>query len=355
MSSPSGLPAESAGMSGDLPAAASPSALSRAWAVPDEPAPASVKAFADACLAHGYAPPVVPELKTITIGGAATGIGIESSSFRRGFVHEAVLEDMRKKLAANPIAIQLPLGKEGSFEGVVDLIAMEELRFGEDGNNLVRSPIAAERLQEAKAARERLLDALSSKSDEITALYLEGEEVPADLLRKVLRAACIAQELVPALCGASRRNIGVQPLLDAVVDFLPAPDEVPPAKAFTATPHIVLLHIGTNDMTSNADPSTTASQLDVLVGDLTKAAPDALIVVAKIVPLGYTSTTYNNYIAKIPGVVSAHTAKNEHVVMVDMSTLPTSDIRGSGNVHPTDQGYADMANLWYGAIKGYLP
>jgi lysophospholipase L1-like esterase len=130
---------------------------------------------------------------------------------------------------------------------------------------------------------------------------------------------------------------------------------VPPAKAFTATPHIVLLHIGTNDMTSNADPSTTASQLDVLVGDLTKAAPDALIVVAKIVPLGYTSTTYNNYIAKIPGVVSAHTAKNEHVVMVDMSTLPTSDIRGSGNVHPTDKGYSDMATIWYDAIKGYLP
>ena len=130
---------------------------------------------------------------------------------------------------------------------------------------------------------------------------------------------------------------------------------VPPAKAFTATPHIVLLHIGTNDMTSNADPSTTASQLDVLVGNLVKAAPDALIVVAKIVPLGYTNTNYTNYIAKIPGVVSGHAAKNEHVIMVDMSTLPTSDIRGSGNVHPTDKGYADMANLWYDAIKGYLP
>ncbi len=130
---------------------------------------------------------------------------------------------------------------------------------------------------------------------------------------------------------------------------------VPPSKAFIATPHIVLLHIGTNDMTSNADPTTTANQLDTLVTNLVGAAPDALIVVAKIVPLGYTSTTYNNYIAKIPGVVSAHSAKNEHVIMVDMSTLPTSDIRGSGNVHPTDQGYADMANLWYGAIKGYLP
>jgi elongation factor G len=152
---------------------------------------------------------------------------------RLGADFESVLEDMRKKLAAKPVAIQVPLGKEGGFEGVVDLIAMEELRFGDgDGSELTRSPIAAERLGEAKAAREALIDALSSRSDEITSLYLEGKAVPAELIRKVLRAACIAQELVPTLCGASRRNIGVQPLLDAVVDYLPAPDEVPPAKAF---------------------------------------------------------------------------------------------------------------------------
>lgn len=130
---------------------------------------------------------------------------------------------------------------------------------------------------------------------------------------------------------------------------------VPPQKAFTTTPHIVLLHIGTNDMTSNANPSTTASQLDTLVTNVVKAAPDALIVVAKIVPLGYSNTNYDQYVAKIPDVVKAHTSKGEHVVMVDMSALPASDIRGNGNVHPTDKGYADMADLWYGVIKGYLP
>ena len=128
---------------------------------------------------------------------------------------------------------------------------------------------------------------------------------------------------------------------------------VPPAKSFSTTPHIVLLHIGTNDMTSNADPTTTANQLSTLITNLVNAAPDALIVVAKIIPLGYSNTNYNSYIAKIPGVVQAHSSN--HVIMVDMSTLPTSDIRGNGNVHPTDQGYADMANLWYGAIKSYLP
>ena len=128
---------------------------------------------------------------------------------------------------------------------------------------------------------------------------------------------------------------------------------VPPAKSFSTTPHIVLLHAGTNDMTMNADPTTVANQLSTLITNLVNAAPDALIVVAKIVPLGYSNTNYTSYIGKIPGVVQAHSSN--HVVMVDMSTLPTSDIRGNGNVHPTDQGYADMANLWYGAIKSYLP
>jgi hypothetical protein len=103
----------------------------------------------------------------------------------------------------------------------------------------------------------------------------------------------------------------------------------------------------------NADPTTTANQLSTLITNLVNAAPDALIVVAKIVPLGYSNSNYTSYIAKIPGVVQAHTSG--HVIMVDMSTLPTSDIRGSGNVHPTDKGYADMADLWYGAIKSYLP
>jgi elongation factor G len=151
---------------------------------------------------------------------------------RLGANFEAVLEDMRKKLGARPIAIMLPLGAEASFEGVLDLVAMEELRFSDDAMEPIRSPVAPEREAEARAAREKLIDALSARSDEITSLFLEGKEVPAELIRKELRAACLAREFVPALCGASRRNIGVQPLLDAVVDYLPAPDEVPPAKAY---------------------------------------------------------------------------------------------------------------------------
>ena len=92
--------------------------------------------------------------------------------------------------------------------------------------------MAGERLAGVRAARELLIDALASSSDEITTLFLDGKEVPPELIRRELRAACIANRLVPALCGASRRNLGVQPLIDAIVDYLPAPDEVPPAKAF---------------------------------------------------------------------------------------------------------------------------
>jgi len=130
---------------------------------------------------------------------------------------------------------------------------------------------------------------------------------------------------------------------------------VPPKKAFPMTPHIVLLHIGTNDMTMNMDPTSVANQLDTLISNIVQAAPDALVVVAKIVPLGYSNANYTSYVAKIPDVVKAHASKNQNVVMVDMNTLPSSDIKGSGDVHPTDKGYADMANLWYGVIKGYLP
>jgi elongation factor G len=108
---------------------------------------------------------------------------------------------------------------------------MEEIRWSGDGHEMTRSPIASELESEARSRREELIDALSADSDEITSLYLEGKEVPVDLVRRELRSACLARRLVPALCGASRRNMGVQPLLDAVVDYLPAPDEVPPAKA----------------------------------------------------------------------------------------------------------------------------
>jgi len=151
---------------------------------------------------------------------------------RLGADFDAVIADMKAKLGALPIAVNVPIGAEGSFEGVIDLIDMKEIRWNDDGHDMEFSPIAETRLASALARREVLIDTLSAHSDAITGLYLEGADIPAVLIRTELRKATIARVLVPVFCGASRRNIGVQPLIDAIVDYLPAPDEVGPTKAF---------------------------------------------------------------------------------------------------------------------------
>ncbi len=150
---------------------------------------------------------------------------------RLGANFDAVLEEIVQKFGAKPVAISCPIGAEAEFEGIIDLVAMEEVRWDTDTHDMIRSSIAPERMDEALSRRDSLVDALSAGSEEITDLYLEGAEVPRPLIVAELRKACIQRRLVPALCGASRRNIGVQPLLDAIVDYLPAPDEVESAKA----------------------------------------------------------------------------------------------------------------------------
>jgi len=149
---------------------------------------------------------------------------------RVGANFENVLAEMRTKLGTVPVPLQLPIGAETGFEGVVDLVGMRELRWDpeEQGITVGSSAIAPQRLEAARAARERLLDALASLSDELTGLYVAGAEIPADLVRKVLRQAVLQRAFTPVLCGASLRNMGVQPLLDAVVDYLPSPIDVPP-------------------------------------------------------------------------------------------------------------------------------
>jgi len=153
---------------------------------------------------------------------------------RLGADFYAAVEEIHEKFATVAIPVQLPIGKEGSFTGIVDLIAMEELRWDADegGQNITRSPLGPEMADLAAEWRDRMVDALASHSDEITELYLSGEAIPAELIRKALRDQTIARKAVPVLCGASRRNVGVQPLLDAVVDYLPSPIDVPPVSAF---------------------------------------------------------------------------------------------------------------------------
>jgi elongation factor G len=144
-----------------------------------------------------------------------------------------VLHDIREKLAANPVALQIPIGKEGNFEGVIDLIVMTEIRWDSqtDGEKMEIVPVAEARQALAIEWREKMIDALSSASDLVTDKYLSGEELTPAFIREELRKAVISRKILPVFAGASRRNMGVQPLIDAVVDFLPAPDESLPVLA----------------------------------------------------------------------------------------------------------------------------
>ena len=152
---------------------------------------------------------------------------------RIGADFHAVVEEMEKRLACMPVVLYLPIGAESSFEGTIDLVEMKELRWvtTEYGARYVTSGIHDSRLEHAQRWREKMIDQLSVVSDELTELYLEGNEIPTQLLRKAVRCATVQRKAVPVLCGASLRNIGVQPLLNAIIAYLPAPDEVPPVIA----------------------------------------------------------------------------------------------------------------------------
>jgi elongation factor G len=160
-------------------------------------------------------------------------IGYVNKMDRVGADFFQVLEDIKVKLGASPVAVQVPIGKEGTFEGVIDLITMQEIRWdtGTEGEQVLQSPIAAAREGFAREWREKLIDALSGFSDLITEQYIAGEEISPELITQELRKAVLGRALLPVLAGASRRNMGVQPLIDAVVAYLPAPDERVPAIA----------------------------------------------------------------------------------------------------------------------------
>ncbi len=150
---------------------------------------------------------------------------------RTGADFFAAMEDVKQKFGAKPLALQLPIGSESNFEGIVDLLRMKEYRFdpADEGETVIEGDIAAERLEEAKQWREKIIDETSSYNDEIAELFLSGEEVPLELLQKEIRRGTVERFFIPFLCGSARKNCAVQPLIDAVVDYLPAPDEVPAA------------------------------------------------------------------------------------------------------------------------------
>ncbi|MGC8836770.1 MAG: elongation factor G [Anaerolineae bacterium] len=141
------------------------------------------------------------------------------------------VETIRERLNANPVAVQVPIGVEASFQGLVDLITGKALLYADDLGTVIRSTEVPEDLQEEVALRRaQMLEQIVETDDALLERYLEGEEIAPEALRRALRRATIQGKLVPVLCGAALRNKGVQPLLDAVVDYLPSPLDVPPIR-----------------------------------------------------------------------------------------------------------------------------
>ena len=151
---------------------------------------------------------------------------------RIGASFARVLEDIEAKLpGAKPVPIQWPIGHEGDHEGVIDLLNMEAIRFGgQHGEEQQRGPIPDGLVDEANAARERMIEALGDIDDAIAEAYLGGEDIDIETLKAALRKGTVDNLIQPALCGTALRDKGVLPLLDAVVDYLPSPLEVPPVK-----------------------------------------------------------------------------------------------------------------------------
>ena len=139
-----------------------------------------------------------------------------------------VLNMIHDRLKCNAVPIQLPIGKEDTFKGIIDLVEMDaDIYYDEMGKDMRVEEIPADMLELAQEYRTKLVDACADLSDEVMELALEEKPIPQDLLRKVIRQGTIDNKLVPVTCGTSYRNKGVQKLLDAIVDFMPSPLDIP--------------------------------------------------------------------------------------------------------------------------------
>ena len=161
---------------------------------------------------------------------------------REGADFRATLEEIQQRLEAKPVAVALPVGAgpphlQDAFRGIIDLVEMKMRRFTpeSEGKKIVVEPIPEGLSQSAQTWRSKMLDQLSWYSDELTTLLLADKPVPEDLIRRVLRQATLHDMLVPVFCGSALDGIGVQPVLDGVIDYLPSPADVPPVEGTDAT------------------------------------------------------------------------------------------------------------------------
>jgi elongation factor G len=150
---------------------------------------------------------------------------------RVGASYEYSIKTIREKLGANPIAMQIPIGQESDFRGVIDLITMKAIIWKDETDKTPTfEEIPEEFKEEAVSQRSELVEKIAELDDELTMKFLENQEISNDELKTALRKAVLENRATPAFCGSSLKNKGVQPLLDAVIDYLPSPLEVPPVK-----------------------------------------------------------------------------------------------------------------------------
>ncbi|MBJ7455187.1 MAG: elongation factor G [Thermoleophilia bacterium] len=187
---------------------------------------------------------------------------------RLGADFAAAVQTMVDRLGANAVPIQLPIGAEAEFSGIIDLITMKATIYKDDlGTDIEVIDIPADMADEAAAAREHLLEAVADQDDELAEAYLDGQEIEPARLVSAIRAAVLAIAITPVLCGSSFKNKGVQPLLDAVIDLLPSPLDVLPA--------VGTLPGTDEEVTREADPAAPFAALafkvmsDPFVGRLT--------------------------------------------------------------------------------------
>ena len=155
---------------------------------------------------------------------------------RMGANFFAVLEDMKKKLGVEPVPLFIPVGAESSFSGVIDLIKEKYLTFSvsDQGSTIEEHEIPSSMVDLTAEWNEQLIDSVASFSDEITELYFEGEDIPRDMIISTLRKCTLERSLLPVFVGSSLKNIGVQTLLDGIVELLPSPLDLPPVEIINA-------------------------------------------------------------------------------------------------------------------------
>ncbi|HEY7451886.1 MAG TPA: elongation factor G [Candidatus Limnocylindria bacterium] len=140
-----------------------------------------------------------------------------------------VVDMIRDRLGATAVPVQIPIGSEAGFRGVIDLVEMQAITYGNDlGDQIETGPIPADLADEAAKWHDKLVEALADLDDDIAHAYLEGQSIPSADLRRALRAGTLAYAIVPVLCGSALKNKGIQPMLDSVIEYLPSPLDVPP-------------------------------------------------------------------------------------------------------------------------------